>query len=90
MTNIKLIWYDFHSVSSAQLDRRLQEISTGMHRINDSMILVNYGGSSRELFSDCVNIFGEGPVLITDIDDYWGYLDGDIWSWISSNLVRNR
>lgn len=52
------------------------------------MVLANYSGTVHELFTQCESILGHNSALITDIDDYWGYLNGDVWTWIENNKVR--
>lgn len=87
MENIKYIWYDNSVINSTEFEQKLQSMQIPFVKISKSNLLVSSELSSQALYEQFGSIIDQKSIFIGrfDTDDYWGYLDGDIWKWIKEH-----
>jgi hypothetical protein len=88
MANIKLIYFDSVGINSDTFQAKLQNVCQSIFVIRDGLILVNFTGTSKDLY-DLAITNNEKNVFICNIEtspySYWGYMSKDLWDWIKKN-----
>lgn len=87
MGNIKHIWYDSSVISNIELEQKLQALQMPFVKVSKSNLLVQSDLSSHSLYEQLGSIIEKKSIFIGrfDSNDYWGYLDGDVWAWITEH-----
>ena len=87
MEKIKHIWYDSSVISNIELEQKLLSLQIPFVKVSKSNLLVQSDMSSHSLYDKLGSIIDKKSILIGSFDssDYWGYLDGDIWTWIKEH-----
>lgn len=87
MGNIKHIWYDSSVISNMDLEQKLQSLQIPFVKVSKSNLLIQSDLSSHSLYDQLGSIIEKKSIFIGSFDssDYWGYLDGDIWTWIKEH-----
>lgn len=89
MNNLKLLYYDSNAINVISFENLISEQSISIYSIKPGLLLVNYNGTSKQLF-DAIGPYTDNKnVMILDLDpgdnSYWGYMSKDLWSWILEN-----
>ncbi len=89
MKNIKIIYFDSVALDSATLESQLSHLCLSLYVIKDGLLLVNFNGSSKDLFSQLFPNENVNNVLIADLDatigSYWGFMNKSLWTWLNDN-----
>lgn len=87
MKSIKYIWYDGSVISSGELEQKLQSLQIPFFRISKNNLLVKTTITSSSLYNELGSIIDNKSIFIGGFDsnDYWGYMDGDLWNWIKNH-----
>ena len=89
MTNIKMIYFDSVAIDSVTFESRLSKICISLYVIKEGIVIVNYNGSSKELFYQLFPNSATNNILIVDLDaasgSYWGFMYKELWTWLSNN-----
>ena len=85
MTNIKMIYFDSVAIDSVTFESRLSKLCISLYVIKEGIVIVNYNGSSKELFYQLFPNSATNNILIVDIDaasgSYWGFMNKELWTW---------
>lgn len=95
MSNIKYIDYDCSDVDNVMFDKKIDSLTRSFYRIDKRSLIVNYPGSSKDLYDNLEEIVKEKNMLIIDINDpdYYGYHQSALWDWLKdqfSSLADNK
>lgn len=87
MEKLKHIWYDSSVISNVELEQKLLFLQIPFVKVSKSNLLVQSDMSSHSLYDQLGSIIDKKSILIGGFDssDYWGYLDGEIWTWIKEH-----
>lgn len=89
MTNIKMIYFDSVAIDSVTFESRLSKLCISLYVIKEGIVIVNYNGSSKDLFDQLFPDSATNNVLIVDLDgssgSYWGFMNKELWTWLSNN-----
>lgn len=89
MTNIKMIYFDSVAIDSVTFENRLSTLCISLYVIKEGIVIVNYKGSSKELFYQLFPNSATNNILIVDLDAasgaYWGFMNKELWTWLSNN-----
>lgn len=91
MNNVKILYYNCETVETASIE---QVLTNNIHYrshilIKKGLMLVNFQGSARELYQVLGDLIQDKSVFIHDLDSdanaYWGFLNRNVWEWLSEN-----
>lgn len=84
---IKFLSFDNNVVDAAALEEKLRLVCTSVYKNGHDQFFVNYQGSCKTLYDNIVPIVGDKHVLLLGFksEDYWGYQDKSLWTWINEN-----
>lgn len=84
MGSIKHIWYDSSVINTEELEQKLQSLQIPFARISKNNLLVQANIDATNLYNQLGAIIDKKSIFIGGFDssDYWGYMNGDLWSWI--------
>lgn len=84
MERIKHIWYDSSVINTEELEQKLQSLQIPFVRLSKNNLLVQAHITSTSLYNQLGTIIDKKNIFIGGFDssDYWGYMNGDIWTWI--------
>ncbi len=87
MERIKHIWYDSSVINNSELERRLQSLKIPFTNVSKNNLLVQTDLSAHSLYDQLGEIIDTKSILIGGFDssDYWGYMNGDLWTWIKEH-----
>lgn len=91
MNNVKIIYYNVETIDESSFENAItQNSNTVSHYvIKPGLILLNYRGSSRNLYESLGDMIKEKSVFIHDLDSdplcYYGFMNKEIWTWLSEN-----
>ena len=87
MERFKHIWYDSSVINIIELEERLQSLQIPFVRISKNNLLVQSNLSAHALYDQLGTILEKKEIFIGGFDssDYWGYMNGDLWSWIKEH-----
>ena len=89
MTNIKMIYFDSVAIDSVTFESRLSKLCISLYVIKEGIVIVNYNGSSKELFCQRFPNSATNNIFIVDLDaasgSYWGFMNKELWTWLSNN-----
>lgn len=91
MNNVKILYYNCETVDTACIEQALT--TNNRYRshvlIKNGLMLVNFQGSARDLYQALGDHIQDKSVFIHDLDSddnaYWGFLNRNIWEWLSEN-----
>ena len=86
MGRIKQIWYDCSVINDIEIEEKLQSLQIPFMRISKNNLLVQSELSAHSLYDQLGSVISKKGILIGGFDpnDYWGYMDGGLWTWIKS------
>lgn len=89
MNNLKILYYDSNAINVNTFENQIRERSISLYIIKPGLLLVNYNGTSKQLFDEISAYSDNKNVMIADLDPgentYWGYMNKDLWTWLSEN-----
>lgn len=89
MNNLKILYYDSNAINVNTFENLISEQSISIYKIKPGLLLVNYNGSSKQLFDAISTCSDNKNVMIIDLDPgdntYWGYMSKDLWTWLADN-----
>lgn len=87
MERIKHIWYDSSVINTEELEQKLQSLQIPFVRLSKNNLLVQANMTSTSLFNQLETIIDKKNIFIGGFDsnDYWGYMNRDIWTWIKEH-----
>ena len=89
MSNIKIICFDSENIDSSSLIQRLNQLCVSTFRVRQDIVLANYNGLSKSLYSNLGELIQSKNILIMEVNPaagaYWGYMDKSLWDWLNSN-----
>ena len=91
MNNVKILYYNCETIDTASIEQALTNNSSYRSHalIKNGLMLVNFRGSARDLYQTLGEIIQDKSVFIHDLDSdthaYWGFLNRNIWEWLSEN-----
>lgn len=87
MERIKHIWYDSSIINNFELEQKLQALQIPFVNVSKNNLLVQSEYSAHSLYDQLGVLIDKKSIFIGgfDANDYWGYMDGAIWSWIKEH-----
>lgn len=87
MERIKHIWYDSSVINTEELEQKLQSLQIPFVRLSKNNLLVQANMTSTSLYNQLETIIDKKNIFIGGFDsnDYWGYMNRDIWTWIKEH-----
>ncbi len=90
---LKYIVYDKYQIDSEILISELNRLCNSViYRISDNQLLVNYNGTSENLYNNLIQIIQDHRILIFDINQnaYFGYHDKRLWEWMKRQFDSDK
>lgn len=87
MERIKHIWYDSSVINTEELEQKLQSLQIPFVRISKNNLLVQANIAASSLYNQLGVTVENKSIFIGSFDssDYWGYMNGDLWTWIKEH-----
>lgn len=91
MNNVKIIYYNVETIDDSSFENAVaSNTNTVSHFIiKPGLLLVNYQGSAQNLYQALGDLIKDRSILIHDLDSdiqgYYGFMNKDIWNWLSEN-----
>ena len=87
MEKLKHIWYDSSVINTEELEQKLQSLQYPFFRISKNNIMVHANIAASVLYKQLGVLVDKKSIFIGSFDssDYWGYMNGDLWSWIKEH-----
>ena len=87
MTNIKMIYFDSVAIDSVTFESRLSKLCISLYVIKEGIVIVNYNGSSKELFCQLFPNSATNNIFIVALDaasgSSWGFMNTELCPWLS-------
>ncbi len=85
MSSIKYIDYDCSDVDNIIFDKKLESLSKDYYRIDKRSLMVNYQGTSKDLYDNLEPLIKEKSILIIEVTfpNYFGYHNSALWDWLN-------
>lgn len=91
MNNVKIIYFNPETIDTIALNSSITSNSNyvGHIDIRPGLLLINFKGTARELYSSLEPVIGQSRILIHDLDAgddaFWGIMPRDFWAWVKQN-----